>query len=99
MINAIIKGLFSLITKFFDLLLAPIVLVITSLFPNMADLYNHIITFLNYAFTYIRSILRLLLINDSMITTLFNYFFTLYAIYVAVISIRFAIKIYNKFKL
>lgn len=99
MINAIIKGIFYLITKLFDFLLSPIILAITSLFPSLSDMFTHISTFLSYCFTYIRSILALLLINDTMITTLFDYFIILYSIYLVVITVRFAINIYNKFKL
>lgn len=99
MINAIVKGIFFLITKLFDFLLSPIILVITGLFPNLSDLFTHLSTFLGYCFTYVRSILSLLLINDTMITTLFDYFIILYTIYLTVLSVRFAINIYNKFKL
>ena len=49
--------------------------------------------------TYVRSILSLLLINDSMIITLFDYFVTLYTIYITILVVKFAITIYNKFKL
>lgn len=99
MINAIIKGIFFLITKLFDFLLSPIILLITSLFPSLGDLFNHLTYFLGLCFTYVRSILSLLLINDTMITTLFDYFIILYSIYLIVLSVRFAINIYNKFKL
>lgn len=99
MINAIIKGIFFLITKLFDFLLSPIILVITGLFPNLSDLFNHLSYFLSLCFTYVRSILSLVLINDTMITTLFDYFIILYSIYLVVLSVRFAINVYNKFKL
>ena len=99
MINAIVKGIFFLITKMFDILLSPIILLITALFPNLSDMFSHLSTFLGYCFTYVRSILSLLLINDTMITTLFDYFIILYSIYLIVLAIRFGINIYNKFKL
>lgn len=99
MINAIIKGIFFLITKLFDFLLSPIILVITSLFPDLSSLFNYLSTFLGYCFTYVRSILSLLLINDTMITTLFDYFIILYSIYLTVLAVRFAINVYNKFKI
>ena len=37
MINAIIKGIFFLITKLFDFLLSPIILLITALFPSLTS--------------------------------------------------------------
>lgn len=99
MINAIIKGIFYLITKLFDLLFAPILSVIFALFPSLSNYFSYITNFLNMAFTYVRSILSLLLINDSMITSLFDYFIILYSIYLVVLTIRFAINIYNKLKI
>lgn len=99
MINAIIKGIFFLVTKLFDFLLSPIILLITGLFPTLTNMFTHISTFLSLCFTYVRSILSLLLINDIMITTLFDYFIILYSIYLIVLAVRFGINIYNKFKL
>lgn len=99
MINSIIKGIFFLVTKLFDLLFAPIISVITALFPSLSTYFSYITNFLSMCFTYVRSILSLLLINDTMITALFDYFLILYSIYLIVLSIRFAINIYNKFKI
>lgn len=99
MINAIIKGIFYLITKLFDLLLSPILNVIFTLFPSLSNYFTYITNFLNMCFTYVRSILSLLLINDTMITSLFDYFIILYSIHLTIIAIKFAITIYNKFKL
>lgn len=99
MINAIIKGIFYLVTKLFDLLFAPILSVIFTLFPALSSYFSYITNFLSMCFTYVRSILSLLLINDTMITALFDYFLILYSIYLIVLTIRFAINIYNKFKI
>lgn len=99
MINAIIKGIFYLVTKLFDLLFSPIISVITALFPSLSTYFSYITNFLSMCFTYVRSILSLLLINDTMITALFDYFLICYSIYLVVLSIRFAINIYNKFKI
>lgn len=99
MINAIIKGLFYLITKLFDLLFSPILSAIFALFPSLSSYFSHITNFLSMCFTYVRSILSLLLINDTMITALFDYFIILYSVYLLVLAIRFAINIYNKLKL
>lgn len=45
MINAIIKGIFSLITSLFNALLSPIISLITALFPNLSDMFSNISTF------------------------------------------------------
>lgn len=98
MINAIFKGIFWLITKFFNILVSPFVLLITALFPSVANYFSRISTYLYYCTTYVRSILSLLLIDDSMITALFDYFAIIYSIWTIMLAIKFALNIYNKFK-
>lgn len=99
MINAIVKGIFSLINTLFSALLSPIISVITALFPSTATFFSSISVFLSYCFTYIRSILQLLCIDDTIIIAFFDYLVILYTIYTTVIVIKFAITVYNKFKL
>lgn len=99
MINAIIKGIFFLITKMFNLLFTPFISLITALFPALSPLFNYLTYFIQLSLTYVRSILSLILINDTMIITLFDYFIALYSIYLIILAIKFAITIFNKFKL
>lgn len=99
MINTLIKGIFYLITKLFDLIFSPILTAIFALFPSLSSYFTHISNFLTYCFTYLRSVLALLLITDTMITAIFDYFFILYSIYLIVLVIRFAINVYNKLKI
>ena len=66
MIKAIILGIFKLITKMFDLLLSPILTAIFALFPSLEGFFSHISDFLSMAFTYVRSILSLLLIGTKL---------------------------------
>ena len=99
MINTLIKGIFYVITKLFDIIFSPILSLIFTLFPSLSSYFTHINSFFNMCFTYVRSILSLLLINDTMITALFDYFIILYSIYLIIIVVRFAINIYNKLKL
>lgn len=99
MINAIIKGIFNLITMLFNAILSPVVSAITSLFPATATFITAISNFLNYCFTYVRSILSLLCIPDTIIISFFNYLFILYTIYTIVIVVKFALTIYNKLKI
>ena len=40
MVNAIIKGIFSLITMIASIVLSPIVSVITALFPDLRDCFE-----------------------------------------------------------
>jgi uncharacterized membrane protein len=99
MINAIIKGIFFLITKLFNLILSPIISVIIALFPDLTTFFNSISTFFGYGFTYIRSILSLLCIPDTIIIALFDYFVILYSIHLTVIAVKFALTVYNKLKI
>lgn len=99
MINAIIKGIFSLIMLMFNLIFSPVISLITALFPALGNLFTYLSNFIIMALTYVRSILSLLLISDNMIVTLFDYFIVLYTIYLTVIVVKFSITIYNKFKL
>lgn len=99
MINLLIKGIFWIITQLFNLLTAPIIATITVLFPSLSSFFNSISVFLGYAFTYIRSILNLLLIPDPLIIALFDYFVILYSIFIGIQAYKFAINIYNKLKI
>lgn len=98
MINAIIKGIFNLISSLFDALLSPLISVITALFPSLTPFFTSITSFFSYAFTYVRSILSLLCIPDTLILGLFDYFVILYTIHITVLAIKFALNIYNKLK-
>lgn len=99
MINAIIKGIFNLITSLFNALLSPIISVITSLFPALGTFFTSISTFLGYCFTYVRSILSLLCISDTLIIAFFDYLVILYTIHLTVLAIKFALTVYNKLKI
>lgn len=99
MVNALIKGLFKIIMWLFDLIFNPILSVIYSLFPNLSTYFGYLTNFLNMAFTYVRSILSLVFINDAMISAIFDYFIILYSIYLVTVSVRFIINVYNKLKI
>lgn len=98
MINAIVNGIFKLIINLFNVITFPIISAVTILFPSLDTFFTYINTFLSYALTYVGLVLDLLFIPRSAITFLFDYFITCYSIYLLVISIRFVITIYNKFK-
>lgn len=99
MINAIVNGIFKLIISLFNTITSPIIGAVTTLFPALDTFFGYIIVFLDYALTYVGLILDLLFIPRNAIVLLFDYFVTCYSIYLLVISIRFVITIYNKFKL
>lgn len=99
MISAIIKGIFNLIMVLFNGIFTPFISLVTSLFPDLTNLFTYVTSFFAYCFTYIRSILNLLLIPDFLIILVFDYFAIKYTIYVSVLAIRFAVNTYNKFKI
>lgn len=99
MINAIIKGIFALIMMLFNFLFSPLISAVTALFPNLGTLFSYLSNYIVIGLTYVRSILALLMINDNMIITLFDYFVIMYTIYIITLVVRFSINIYNKFKL
>lgn len=99
MINAILTGIFKLIISLFNAIVSPFVSAITALFPSLSTFFSHITNFLTIACTYVRSVLSLFCITDNMILTIFNYFGILYSIYITILSIKFAINIYKKFKI
>lgn len=98
MINLLVKAIFFVITKLYSIILTPFLALITGLFPSLSQYFSSITTFLNYALTYVRSILRLLLIPNEVILLLFNYFAILYTVYITTLTVRFAINLYKKLK-
>lgn len=99
MINAIINGIFKLIINLFNTITSPIISAVTVLFPSLDIFFSYISGFLIYALTYVGLIIDLCFIPRPALTFLFDYFITCYSIYLLVVSIRFVINIYNKFKI
>ena len=99
MVNAIVNGIFKLIINLFNTITSPIISAVTVLFPNVSTFFAYISTFLGYALTYVGLVIDLLFIPRSALVFLFDYFLICYSIYLLVITIRFIINIYNKFKI
>lgn len=99
MIKLLIKGIFWVVTKLFDIIFSPVLSVIFGLFPAVGSFFQHITEFLQLALTYVRTVLNLVCINNDMIVAIFDYFIILYSIWLSMLAVRFAVKIYNKFKI
>lgn len=99
MINALVNGIFKLIINLFNAITSPIIGAVTVLFPSVGTFFTYINTFLGYALRYVGLVLDLCFIPRTALTFLFDYYLTCYSIYLLVISIRFVINIYNKFKI
>ena len=52
MVNLLIQAIFFVVTKLFDLIITPFVAAITSLFPDLANIFTYLNTFLNYCIEY-----------------------------------------------
>lgn len=99
MISAILTGIFKLIIKLFNAILSPIVGLVTALFPSVSELFSYISSFISQALTYVATVLDLLFVPRGALVLLFDYFAICSAIYLTIISVRFVINVYNKFKL
>lgn len=99
MINAIVNGMFKLIISLFNAITSPIMSAVSALFPALGTFFTHINSFLSYALTYVGLVLDLCFIPRPAVVFLFDYFITCYSIYLLVITIRFVITVYNKFKI
>jgi len=99
MFGAIVKGLFNLVIKLFELLLTPIITGITALFPSLGTYFGAINTFLNYSLSCVGLATELFLIPRECLVALFDYYIITYSIYLLSIGVRFGITIYNKFKI
>lgn len=99
MIKSILTGIFKLIIKLFNAILSPIIGLITALFPSVGELFSHITSFISQALTYVSTVLDLLFVPRSALVLLFDYFAVCSAIYLTIITIRFVITVYNKFKI
>lgn len=99
MVKLLIKGIFWVVTQLFNLIFSPVLSVVTSLFPSLATYFDYISSFTTTSLTYVRTCLSLLCINDTMILAIFDYFVICYTIYLTMLAVRFAVNIYNKFKI
>lgn len=99
MINALLSGIFKLITSLANVILSPVILGITSLFPSLTIYFTSINNFLSYSITYVGLVLDLFLVPRSALVLLFDYFSITYSIYLLALSIKFIINVYNKFKI
>lgn len=99
MINALLNGIFKLIISLFNTITSPVVSAVTVLFPAVGTFFTYINNFLGYALSYVGLVIDLCFIPRPALIFLFDYFLICYSIYLLVISIRFVITIYNKFKI
>lgn len=98
MVEVLANFLMNVIVTISNAILSPFVTAVLLLFPSITTYVGYILQFLQLAFTYVPSICRLLLINNTMMATIFSFIVIKYAIYLLFSSIRFGIRIYNALK-
>lgn len=98
MINAILKGIFSLIISLVSLLLTPIDSLINSVFPSIGEGINYINNFLNYIINLIPYILSWFHLPTAFIILVVGYMTFKLTVPLAIHTIKLAIKWYDKLK-
>lgn len=99
MIKALFLGIIKFVIKLMNVILMPFVSIVTGLFPEVTVFFNHITSFLNQALTYVGLILDLFLVPRGAVALLFNFWIISYSIYLAILSVKFFVNVYQKFKM
>lgn len=99
MIKALFLGIIKLVIHLMNIILTPFVSIVTGLFPDVTVFFNHIISFLDQALTYVGLILDLFLVPRGAVALLFNFWIISYSIYLTILSVRFFVNVYQKFKM
>lgn len=99
MIKALFLGIIKFVIKLMNIILTPFVSIVTSLFPEVTVFFNHITAFLNQALTFVGLILDLFLVPRGAVSLLFNFWIISYSIYLAILSVKFFVNVYQKFKM
>lgn len=98
MINAILKGIFSIVTKFISIVLAPINALIVTFLPGFNNVLSYISQFFNTFTQYVGFIMNSLFIDTNVISFLILYWTFKLTFPLAVSSIKLAVKWYNSLK-
>ena len=98
MLELLVTFVMNFIVTIVDFLMSPFLNALFALFPSVGQYVSNIHIFLTMAFTYVSTILQWFLFTPSMFVLLFDYFVIKYSIYVLIVSIKFALNIYNKLK-
>lgn len=99
MINAILKGVFKLVTKFINILLYPINALIVSFLPSFNDMLSYISDFFATSSEYIGFITDSLFIDSNVLSFLILYWTFKLTFPIAVSGIKLVVRWYNSLKL
>lgn len=98
MFNIIIKALFWIIGKIGDLILTPILALISTLLPNIEINLDSIFNFLEMGFQYVPFFFKSLLIPSGLVQIMVLILTAVIAIVGGLRTYRFIMKLYSKFK-
>lgn len=98
MINAILKGIFSLILNLVSLLLYPINLLITNAIPGLDNAFLTIENLFNTMFNYVGWVLDATMINSETVALIIATLTFKLTLPLAVNTVKLAIKWYDKLK-
>lgn len=98
MLNILINFIFTIISKIGDIILLPIVSLLSSLIPSFSDFYNGILAFIDYAFSYLLFFIKLLCIPKTCMTAVFTVATATLAITLGIRAYTLIMRVYEKFK-
>lgn len=99
MINAILKGVFKIVTKFINILFSPINALIVSFLPGFNDMLSYVTQFFTTASQYVGFITDSLFIDSNVLSFLILYWTFKLTFPLAVYSIKLVVKWYNSLKI
>lgn len=99
MIKALFLGIIKFVIKLMELILTPFISVVTGLFPEVSVFFGYITSFLHKALTYVGLILDLFLVPRGAIALLFDFWIISSSIYLAILSVKFFVNVYQKFRM
>lgn len=98
MLNILINAIFTIIAKIGDIVMIPIVTLLSGLIPNFSQFYNSIIAFIDYSFTYLIFFFKLLYIPQPCAIALVTVGVAYLNIQVGARALILVMRIYEKFK-
>lgn len=98
MINIIVKAILWLVNQVYNILMSPILLLASTLFPDLTSSFTYISNFINGALSYVVVTRDLMMIPISVFTIFLNYLLIKFTIFVAMQSYKFGVRIYKTFK-
>lgn len=77
MLSLLIKGIFFIITKLFDIIMTPFVAGITALFPDLSVAFNYLTSFLSMCTEYMITVCRLCLVPQRCFNYVIRFLFNI----------------------